>query len=68
MKDVFGIELGIGDIVAFNPPRYKGLILGKVVAFTSQMVRVEYTWQGRPNNTVVYARDLAKRMESAPKE
>jgi len=34
MKDVFGVDLAIGDIVAFNPPRYKGLITGKVVDFT----------------------------------
>jgi len=60
MKDVFGIDLAIGDIVAFNPPRYKGLILAKVVAFTPQMVRVEYSWQGHTHTTVVYARDLAR--------
>lgn len=42
MKDIFGNILAIGDIVAFNRPRYRGLTTGKIVAFTPKNVRVEY--------------------------
>jgi len=61
MKDIFGIELSIGDVVAFNPPRYKGLIKGKVVAFTPKMVRIEYTKNGETETTVCLSCDLACR-------
>lgn len=34
-KDIMGREPKIGDTIAFNPPRYKGLLWGKCVKFTS---------------------------------
>lgn len=40
--DIFGNTLELGDIVAFNTPGYRGLILGKIVKFTPQKIRVEY--------------------------
>lgn len=46
MKDLYNQTLEIGDAVAFNPPRYKGLARGKVVAFTPKMVTVEYATEG----------------------
>lgn len=42
-KDILGREIHVGAWVSFNPPRYKGLLVGKVVGFTPKMVRVEYT-------------------------
>jgi len=66
MKDVFGVDLAIGDIVAFNPPRYKGLITGKVVAFTTKMVRVEYAQSGEYGTTVCYPFDTARQSGPAP--
>ena len=46
MKDIFGNELELGDIVAFNPPHYKGLAKGRITNFSEKMVTVAYinTW------------------------
>ena len=63
MKDIFKTELQIGDVVAFNPPSYKGLIMGKIIAFTPKMVRVSYKYSGRDEeSTVVYPSDMVKRV------
>lgn len=32
-KDIFGKEPNIGDILIFNPPKYKGLVYGTCVGF-----------------------------------
>jgi len=32
-KDIFGVEPEIGDLIAFNPPRYSGLISGICMGF-----------------------------------
>jgi hypothetical protein len=42
MKDRFAQELSIGDKIAFNPPVYKGLVVGEVIGFTARQVRVKY--------------------------
>ena len=42
MTDIFGNELSIGDLVAFNPPRYKGLTTGYIIGFGKKMVRIRY--------------------------
>lgn len=42
-KDLFGTVLAVNDIVAFNPPKYKGLTKGKITKFTSKGVTVKYT-------------------------
>jgi len=39
-KDIFGFELEIGDSVAYNPPRYKGLVTGVIDSFTPKKIRV----------------------------
>ena len=32
--DILGIEPKEGDIIIFNPPKYKGLIYGNCIGFT----------------------------------
>lgn len=46
MKDFFGSDLSIGDMVAFEAPHYRHLTLGKIIAFTRKYARVEFinTW------------------------
>ena len=34
-RDIFGVEPVLGDLIAFNPVKYKGLIFGSCVGFTS---------------------------------
>ena len=34
-KDIFGITPELGDLIAFNPARYKGLVVGECVDYTS---------------------------------
>lgn len=43
MQDILGQELAIGNMVVFNPPKYKGLVTGKVVKFATKMLTVEFT-------------------------
>lgn len=33
-KDIMGVTPEIGDIIIYNPPRYKGLIKAKVTGFS----------------------------------
>ena len=33
-KDMLGREPNIGDTIAFNPPKYKGLVFGEVSSFS----------------------------------
>lgn len=42
MKDFFGNILCLGDKVAFCRPKYRDLVMGEIIAFTSQKVRVKY--------------------------
>lgn len=56
MKDIIGIQLEVGQLVAFNPPSYKGLTIGRITGFTPQKVRVSYYSEDK---TVVSPRDLA---------
>lgn len=42
MKDVSGKTLRIGDKVAFNPAKYKGLKVGWIEKFNPKMVRVGF--------------------------
>lgn len=34
-KDIFGIIPEAGDIIVYNPPKYKGLVYGICVGFSS---------------------------------
>ena len=60
MIDIRGNKLEEFDIVAVNPPRYKGLILGHVVGFTAQKVRVFYAWNGFHGVSLFWPRDVSK--------
>jgi hypothetical protein len=42
MRDFFNNELAVGDRVALTPHGYKSLVVGWVVGFTPQMVKVSY--------------------------
>ena len=33
-KDILGREPKVGDVIAFNPPAYKGLVFGEVLSFS----------------------------------
>jgi hypothetical protein len=59
MHDLFNNPLKVGDVVAFNPPRYKGICKGVIMAFTAQKVTLSY---GRDLKCVthVYPKDVAK--------
>lgn len=41
-EDIFGSKLFLNDIVAFNPPRYKGLVFARVIGFTTKSIRVQF--------------------------
>ena len=43
--DFVGNHVKVGDKVAFNPPKWKGLERGVVTGFTPKGVRVAYTSQ-----------------------
>ncbi len=43
MKDIINQELAIGNMVVFNPPKYKGLTTGQVIGFSPKMIKVKYT-------------------------
>jgi len=43
MKDIVKQELAVGNMVVFNPPKYKGLVTGTVVGFTPKMIKVKYS-------------------------
>lgn len=63
MRDFFGRELAVGDVVAMTPAGYKSLIAGRVVGFTEKMARVEYIWShpGAIKETVLrYPHDLVR--------
>ena len=50
MNDFVGVPLSLGDSVIFIAPRYRHLVVGKIVAFTPKNVRVSYinTWNFGP--------------------
>ena len=42
MSDFIGIQLSLGDSVILIAPRYRSLVVGKIIAFTPKNVRVAY--------------------------
>lgn len=45
-KDLLGKEPQLGSFIAYNPPYFKGIIIGKIVAFSSSgLPRVVRTTQ-----------------------
>jgi len=62
MRDLYGKELSIGQIVSVNRPHYRGLIKAEIVSFTPKKVRVEYGTKGhsgRQHSYLVDACDVA---------
>ncbi len=56
MQDVFGQVLNVGDKVALTPHGYKSLVVGTIVGFTAQQVRVSYArrhWYGDTEETTI---------------
>jgi hypothetical protein len=43
MQDIVKQELTVGNMVVFNPPKYKGLVTGTVIGFTPKMIKVKYS-------------------------
>lgn len=60
MKDIFGTEIQVGQICAFNPPHYKGLVKGNVLKLTPKQVRVSYKPYGKQSTEdfCIYPSDL----------
>lgn len=63
--DIVGQELVEGDMVAFNPPRLKGLTIGIIKSFSAKTARVEFvrhTYDNsyNDNETSVRFMDLLK--------
>jgi hypothetical protein len=56
-RDFLNRELAVGDYVVFPGPYASGMKLGKVVKFTPQQIRVEWTykWKGQ-----VHSRDTIR--------
>lgn len=53
MRDFFNNDLAVGDRVALTPHGYKSLVVGWVVGFTPQMVKVSYSRQRAGKDPVV---------------
>lgn len=60
MKDFFGQELAIGDYVAFEQPKYRNLVLGIIVAFTPEQVRLYWTNPSWRQSETLVAQDGSK--------
>ena len=47
-KDIFGVEPELDDLIVFNPPKYKGLIITKCIGFSPsgspEVERVDGKW------------------------
>ena len=46
-KDFLKRDLAIGDYVVFPAPYASGMKLGKIIKFTPQQIRVEWTYKWR---------------------
>ena len=57
-KDILGREPKVGDIIAFNPPAYKGLVFGEVLSF-SKVGLPEIN--AKNNDVFYYGRNIAGR-------
>ena len=57
-KDIIGNIPQIGDIIAFNPPAYKGLVFGEVLSF-SKVGLPEIN--AKNNDVFYYGRNIAGR-------
>lgn len=55
MKDIFGVDIKVGDVIAFahQPNTYFALYKGKVAKLTAKTVFVEYHHEILNKNTIV---------------
>ena len=63
MKDFIDVELAIGDYVAYGYPSYSGLVIGKIIMSSFNMVVCETggIWStGTTKTALKYASDLIK--------
>lgn len=67
MKDLFGNDLNLGDIVGFNPPSYKGLTKGKIDKFTPKGVKVLHynAIYKELQSAFIYSHDCVKALPQA---
>ena len=69
VRDFFGHQLSVGDVVAVIPNGYRDLVRGRIVAFTPKQVRISYTntWNygtpGREEQTLRYPRTVVKDLQ-----
>lgn len=47
LPDMIGQEIRVGDLVAYNPPRYAGVYYGKVESLTPKMVELSHKSFGK---------------------
>lgn len=40
----------MGDLVVFNPPKYKGIVFGTVIGFTPKMIKIRYDSTGKQSS------------------
>jgi len=60
-KDFVGLDLAVDDFVAAMRPRYRQIVLGRVIKLTATKVRVEFQQKYIYKKTHLYnARDLVK--------
>lgn len=58
--DEFGVEPKVGDLIAFNPAKYKGLVTGTCRGFSEsglpevEIPKVQNKRYGRPNASGFY--------------
>ena len=64
-KDFFGYNTYVGDEIAFNPPYYKGLLIGHVTSITPKGFRVEYYHSGFKCKQITTVFELIKRQYNA---
>lgn len=61
MKDVTGKELNVGDHVVTNYQTYTcELVIGTIVGFTPQKIKIETLWQGRKQDIQKFTEQVAK--------
>jgi hypothetical protein len=60
MIDITGKKLEIGQAVVYNPPIYKGIVVGRIVAFTPKGVRVTIQRVGKQTVGSYFTADINK--------
>ena len=61
IKDILHQEIQVGDIVAFNPPTYKGLVYGCVIRLSPKGATMKYLdWVGNKLECNRNAKDIIK--------